>query len=187
MDGETDEELVERVAENDAAAFRRLVDRHFVRSLRMVTRVTGNLADAEEVVQEGFLRLWQHAGRWQPGRARFTTWFYRILMNLCIDRSRRATSAPLEAAGDPPDPGMGAEARLARAEVSDAVALALAELPARQRAALVLCYYEELSNIEAAKALQVSVPALESLLVRGRRALRARLAALDVLGGEGGG
>jgi RNA polymerase sigma-70 factor (ECF subfamily) len=97
------------------------------------------------------------------------------VVNLCLDRRRRKPMAPLEAAGDPADPAPSAELRLAEDQRKRIVADALAALPDRQRAALVLSYYEDVSNIEAAEALGVSVSALESLLVRARKALRAEL------------
>jgi RNA polymerase sigma-70 factor (ECF subfamily) len=182
MDEELDEALVARIAEGEERAFRTLVERHMQRSMRLAQRVLGNAADAEEVVQEAFLRLWTKADTWQPGRGRFTTWFFRILVNLCLDRRRRPAMLPIETAGDPPDPGRSALGKIYDDEVGRAVAGAIAELPERQRAALVLCYYEELSNLEAAQALSISVSALEALLVRARRTLKTRLASLGAVG-----
>jgi len=182
MGEDTDEELVARTAKGEAAAFRQLMERHMQRSLRLATRMMRNASDAEEIVQEAFLRLWTKADTWQPGRGKFTTWFFRVLVNLCLDRKRRPTAQPLEAAGDPVDPAPTAVAEIYRGEVERDVARAVAELPDRQRAALTLCYYEELSNQEAAEALQVSVSALEALLVRARRTLKGKLAALGVQG-----
>lgn len=182
MDQASDEELIERTAGGDEAAFRSLVGRHTQRSLRLAQRMTGNASDAEEVVQEAFLRLWSKADTWQRGRGKFTTWFFRIVVNLCLDRRRRPGFLPLETAGDPPDPRPGATAKIYEDEVGRAVAGALAELPERQRAAVVLSYYEEMSNQEAATALSVSVSALEALLVRARRTLKTRLASLEAAG-----
>jgi RNA polymerase sigma-70 factor (ECF subfamily) len=96
-------------------------------------------------------------------------------VNLCLDRKRRPTMAPIEAAGDPADSRPDAEATLAKSQQDRHVASALQALPERQRAALVLSYFEGLSNVEAAGALELSVSALESLLVRARRALRQEL------------
>jgi RNA polymerase sigma-70 factor (ECF subfamily) len=98
-----------------------------------------------------------------------------VVVNLCLDRRRRKPFAPIEAAGDPPDPSVGAELRLVQDERSRIVSAELQALPDRQRVALVLSYYEELSNVAAAEVLGISVSALESLLVRARRALRDRL------------
>lgn len=118
MDSDSDEALADRVAAGDASAYRQLVDRHVPRTLRLARRLTGNASDAEDVTQDAFLRLWQHGHRWQAGRARFTTWFYRIVVNLCIDRRRRPAFAPLEAAGDPVDDRPDAAAEIDRAHAA---------------------------------------------------------------------
>lgn len=182
MAAESDEALMMRTAKGDGVAFRTLMDRYMVRSVRLATRMMGNASDADEVAQDAFLRLWTKADTWQPGRGKFTTWFFRIVVNLCLDRQRRPRPLPLEAAGDPIDPAKGAVGKIYEKEVSRAVARAISELPERQRAALTLCYYEELSNQEAADALSISVSALEALLVRARRTLKIKLASLGAVG-----
>jgi len=181
----TDEVLVERVAAGDRRAYGLLVDRHLDRTVTVARRILGNQADAEDAAQEAFLRLWQHAERYDAGAARFTTWFYRITTNLCLDRMRRAPSAPLEAAGDPVDPTMNQEQALADSRTRAAVAHAVSELPDRLRAAITLTYDAGLSNADAAKAMDVSVKALETLLVRARRALRDKLAGWSGTGKAG--
>jgi RNA polymerase sigma-70 factor, ECF subfamily len=184
MTDETDETLMGQVAAGDQAAFRLLMDRHIQRSMRLAQRVSGNASDAEEVVQEAFLRLWTKADTWQEGRGRFTTWFFRIVMNLCLDRKRRQPFLPLDAVAEPADQRRNAVEGIYERQVNRQVTDAIAELPERQRAALVMCYYEEMSNIEAAAALSVSVSALEALLVRARRALKIKLASLGALGSK---
>lgn len=179
----TDDELFARAGSGDRAAFAELVGRYLGRAEAIAGRITGNASDAEEIVQEAFLRTWLKAPEWEarearPGRARFSTWFYRVLVNLCIDRRRRLRPVPLEAAADVADPDPGAFERLVRDESAARVAAAIAGLPERQRAALALSYFEEMSNAEAALVLAVSVGALESLLVRARRNLRDALAGL---------
>jgi RNA polymerase sigma-70 factor, ECF subfamily len=170
-----DDALLASSGEGDQRAFQTLVARHLARALSLARRMTGSLAEAEDVAQEAFLRTWQKAPDWRAGEARFSTWLYRVVVNLCLDRKRRKPMAPLEAAGDPLDPAPSAELQMAENQRGRIVAAALAALPDRQRAALVLSYYEGVSNIEAAGALGVSVSALESLLVRARKALRAEL------------
>lgn len=184
MQEDSDQDLLRLVGGGDRQAYRILVERHGRRVIAMAWRMTGNQAEAEDVAQDAFLRVWQHAGAWREQGAKFTTWLYRVVMNLCLDRRRRKPMAPLEAAGDPPDERPGAEATLAAAQQSRQVNDALAKLPDRQRAALVLSYYEGLSNTVAAAALDISVAALESLLVRARRALRAELETRGVLTAE---
>jgi len=176
MDEASDEELMLRIAKGDARAFRKLVPRYAVRAVGLARRITNNDADAEELVQEAFLRVWINAPRWRP-QAAFRTWFYRIVFNLSLNRRRRTLSLPLEEAGDPPDPAVGAGERLERAERDRVLAAAIAALPDRQRAAIQLTYGEELSNAEAAAVLGTSVAGIESLLVRAKRALRESLGA----------
>jgi RNA polymerase sigma-70 factor (ECF subfamily) len=171
----SDEGLMANVAEGDRGAFQQLVERHLDRAVGLAQRILVNRSDAEEVAQEAFLRVWTTAPRWRLDGALFRTWFSRVLVNLCIDRKRRPSFAPIEAAGDPPDPAANAEQKLGQSEEAAAVAAAVAELPERQRAALALCYWQEMSNAEAAEALSLSVGAIESLLVRARRALRVKL------------
>lgn len=178
MSEASDEDLMQRIAGGDRMAFRALVDRHLGRATGFAWRMLGSRAEAEDAVQDAFLRVWQHGPRWRSDGASFRTWFHRILVNLCIDRKRKPRVEPLEAAGDPADERMDSAATLEQSRTAKAVAAAVAELPDRQRAALVMCHYEGLSNIEAAAALKLSVGAVESLLVRAKRALRDRLAVL---------
>lgn len=170
-----DEILMVRAGQGDQPAFQLLVRRHLSRSIALARRMTASASDAEEIAQEAFLRVWTSAPRWRPEGAAFRTWLYRIVVNLCLDRGRRKPFAPLEDAGDPSDPAPDALALLEQQETARRVAAAIEALPDRQRAALVLSYYEGLSNAEAAAVLGVSVSGLEALLVRARRGLRERL------------
>ena len=171
-----DEELVRRVGQADPAAIQAMVARKLPRMLALAQRMLGDPVEAEDVAQEAMLRAWRQAPSWRPGKARFDTWLHRVALNLCYDRLRRRrevlTDAPPERADPAPGPDRGVEA----AQLGDRVNAALARLPERQREAIVLCHYQELGNIEAAALMDVSVEALESLLSRGRRALRAALA-----------
>ncbi len=177
MEEPSDEELMARIADADAVAFERLAQRHGERVRALAFRVTRNRADADEVAQEALLRVWVTAPRWRP-TAQFRTWLYRVVVNLCLDRQRHAPFAPLEAAGDPADPAPDAPTRIADDEAGRAVAAALGDLPDRQRVALVLTYYEGLSNAEAATVLATSVSGIEALLVRAKRSLRVSLGPL---------
>jgi RNA polymerase sigma-70 factor (ECF subfamily) len=173
--GDPDEHLVLRVGRGDGDACRALVERHLGRVVAFAARVLGSAAEAEDVAQEVFTRVWTSAGSWRPGAARFTTWLHRVALNLCLDRLARRREAPLESAPEPVDPGPTPAARLEEAEVRQRVNREIAALPERQRVALALCHYEGLRNIEAAEIMGVTVEALESLLGRARRTLRARL------------
>jgi RNA polymerase sigma-70 factor (ECF subfamily) len=192
MQDESDDALMRRAGSGDKAAFAVLVRRHLARATAVAQRIVANRSDAEEIVQETFLRCWQKAPEWLPandrvagdaaGRAQIGTWLYRVLVNLCLDRRRRPRPVEIEAAAEVADDRANGFDVRAASETSRRVAAAMAALPDRQRAALALCYFEELGNIEAAAALAISVGALESLLVRGRRALKESLADLSPAG-----
>jgi RNA polymerase sigma-70 factor (ECF subfamily) len=173
-----DEALLVRVADGDPAAVRALVSRKLPRIMGLAQRMLGDAAEAEDVAQEAFVRIWRQAPKWRPGQARFDTWLHRVALNLCYDRLRRrrevTTDDPPEVVDEGPAPDRGLEAR----DTGRRVSAALAKLPDRQREAVVLCHYQELGNIEAAAVMGVTVEALESLLSRGRRSLRAALADL---------
>src|SRR5205085_9504025 len=107
----SDEELMVRIAAGNEPAFRELARRHTPLALGLARRVTANAAEAEEVVQEALLRVWINAPRWRPV-ASFRTWFYRIVLNLCLNRRRRAPFLPIETAGEPAASELDAEASL---------------------------------------------------------------------------
>jgi len=171
-----DEDLVRRVGQGDPAAIQAMVARKLPRMLALAQRMLGDPIEAEDVAQEAMLRAWKQAPHWTPGKARFDTWLHRVGLNLCYDRLRRRREIPTEAPPDRPDDGPAPDRGLLAAELGARVDTALARLPERQREAIVLCHYQELTNIEAADLLKISVEALESLLSRGRRALRLTLA-----------
>src|SRR5689334_22807029 len=97
---EPDETLMRRVGRGDQEACRARLERHLGRILALAGRPRGNPAEAEDVAQEVFLRLWTNARRWEP-RARLGTWLHRVALNLCLDRLARRREAPLEAAPEP--------------------------------------------------------------------------------------
>ena len=180
-----DAEDVAKAGRGDRSAAARLIGRHSPRLLTVARRMLGSQAEAEDAVQEVFLRLWTHAARWKPGKAKFETWLYRVTLNQCYDRLRRRPGMPLEAAAevadDAPPPGTGLDESALGREISRA----LEALPERQKAAILLCHFQEQSNIEAAEIMGISVEALESLLARGRRTLRAQLAHVKDFLGDG--
>jgi RNA polymerase sigma-70 factor (ECF subfamily) len=172
----SDDGLLSRIAEGDRRAFAQLMDRHIDRAHGLAKRVLGNKSDAEDVVQDAFLKVWQKAGQWQPGRAQFSTWLYRVVVNRCLDLKRKPVSTALdnvaEQSDDRPDAYEDIAARQRQAEIAAAVA----NLPERQRTAVALSYTAGMSNAQAAETMEISVKAFESLLVRAKRELRGRLA-----------
>lgn len=175
--GAQDAQLLAWSAGGDRCAFDAVVCRHGRFALRVAMRLVGNVMTAEDVVQEAFVRAWSEAAQFDPQRAQFTTWLYRIVVNLCIDQRRRAQPDPLPANFDAVDPALGAEETLEQRERQTALAQALRDLPVRQRAAMTLVYDEGLSGVEAARVLGLSPKAVERLLARGRAFLRTRLRA----------
>lgn len=177
MQDASDNELVAAVAGGDEQACGLLMQRHLGRIVALGRRMMGNQADAEEIAQEVFLRVWTHAERWEPGRAQFGTWLHRVAANLCLDRLRRRRgTADIDEMPDLVSGELAPDARLEADELAARVEEALQQLPERQRAAIVLSYYQELSNSETAEVLDVTIEAVESLLSRGRRQLRKLLA-----------
>jgi len=173
-----DEDLIARVGRGEPAAVQAFVARKLPRIVALARRMLGDAAEAEDVAQETFLRAWKEARRWRPGKARFDTWMHRVALNLCYDRLRRRREHPTDAPPEQTDPGPAPDRGLHALDTGRRVEAALMALPERQREAVVLCHYQELGNIEAAGLMGISVEALESLLGRGRRALRAALADL---------
>lgn len=177
-----DAQLMRLTAEGDAAAFRQLVARHLPRAHAVAYRVLLNREDAEEAVQAAFTKVWANAGRFEPDRSAFSTWLYTIVTRSCLDRTRRfrpKTQSVDDWADTLSDDDPNAEVRLSRQQEARAVREAVAELPASQRIAVAMCYFEGFSNSEAAQSLNMSVKALESLLVRARRRLKTVLGAKD--------
>ncbi len=171
--------LMERIHSGDAAAFRQLSDDHLNSIVRFAFRIVHNHAEAEDIAQETFLRAWQRAGDFEP-RARLTTWLFTIAKNLALDRlraqNRKGTHLVLDEERDRA-PGSERPSQLLVEKVSSIrVERAIASLPERQRIAICLWHEQGLSNPEIATVLSCSVEAVESLLARGRRALRELLA-----------
>lgn len=179
-DEASDEELMARVAAADQNALRELMSRHMRRAIALAERIVGGNVEADDVSQEAFIRVWRNADRFDAKRAKFTTWFCRIVVNLAIDRTRRrGKQAPIEEAGHIPAPGKDAIAVLIEKDQDQTLATALQRLPDRQRAAIALFHMEGLSGRDAAESLGLSEKAFESLLTRARRSLKERVAEME--------
>lgn len=170
-----DEDLMVSIASGNQAAFRILVDRHVHRAHAIAMRTLLQTQDAEEAVQDAFCKVWVNAASFDGSRARFSTWFYRILVNTCLDkiRARPAAHADIRNMEELlPDGQAGQDiAFIVKAE-SVLIMNAVKKLPDRQRIAVVLCYFDGMTNPQAAAALGIHVKALEGLLVRARRQLK---------------
>lgn len=169
---------MKRIARGDAGAFRELSEQYLRPLLTFCTRMLKSQAEAEEVTQEVFLRAWQKADSYEP-RARVSTWLYTIARRMCIDRLRKQTTRGEEFLMDEerdavPRSVHPSELVFKKEEVS-LIHDALLSLPERQRTALSLCHEGGLSGAEIAEVMSISAEAVESLLSRGRRALREKL------------
>lgn len=182
-DDAEDVRLMQLVGRGDTDAFEQLIERHQAMVAGTVARMLGSNSDVEDIAQQVFIRVWKSATRYIP-RAKFTTWLLKITRNLVFNelrRTKRHAHVPLQ-----PDPGTeplplkdeanpGPDASLLEEELQRAIEKAITKLPDTQRMALILRRYEELSYEEIGEILNLSVPAVKSVLFRARTELRARL------------
>lgn len=168
--------LLARVADGDETAFRVLVNRHVAVLVGVARRMLGDGTEAEDIAQETFMRLWRSAADLEIGKPGVKPWLMRVATNLCLDRLRARRRLQVDA--DVPETPVAAKQTrgLEERQLSERVDAALAELPERQRSALVLFHFEGLSQVDVAETMGVSQDAVESLLARARRALRGNLA-----------
>jgi RNA polymerase sigma-70 factor, ECF subfamily len=172
----SDEKLIEAVQAGDAAAFEKLVRRHGDRFFNLGLRLTGNRADAEDILQEAFIRLWRNPFAWKREGGLFTTWFYRVFVNLFLDRRRRFKKTEGDdALADMADESANAEDQLLDNEQDYALIKAVNLLPPQQNVAVQLYYYDGFSQSEAAAVMKMHVKAFESLLYRARQRLKKDL------------
>src|SRR5256885_17061533 len=178
-----DVRLMELVSGGDTSAFEELIERHQSLVAGTVARMLGSNSDVEDIAQQVFIRVWKSARRYVP-RAKFTTWLLKITRNLVFNEMRRAKRHPHLPVQIEPDAEemplrdeatLTPDATLLQRELQEAIEQAITLLPETQRMALVLRRYVELSYEEIADVLDLSVPAVKSLLFRARTELRERL------------
>lgn len=171
-----DSALLARVAEGDEAAFRILIDRHLRAVVGLARRMLGEAAEAEDIAQETMLRLWRMGGQLEVGLGGVRGWLFRVARNLCIDRLRAGQRVRVvdEVPEEIEEPRQLDD--LQAADVSVSVERAMMGLPDRQRTALLLFHNDGLTLVEIGQEMGVSSEAVESLLARGRRGLKAKLA-----------
>ena len=178
-----DVRLMRLVAGGDTSAFEKVIERHQALVAGTAARMLGSNSDVEDIAQQVFIRVWKSARRYVP-RAKFTTWLLKITRNLVFNelrRARRRAQVPLQsdpAAEEIPlkdETNPAPDASLLVNELRQAIEEAIMQLPESQRMALVLRRYEQLSYEEIAEVLDLSVPAVKSVLFRARTELRSRL------------
>ena len=178
-----DVRLMHLVGTGDTQAFEELIERHQSLVAGTVARMLGSNSEVEDIAQQVFIRVWKSAGRYTP-RAKFTTWLLKITRNLVFNelrRTRRRAHVPIQTESEAEEIPLKDEtnpmpdASLLEKELQEAIEKAITELPERQRMALVLRRYEEFNYEQIAEILDLSVPAVKSILFRARTELRARL------------
>jgi RNA polymerase sigma-70 factor (ECF subfamily) len=178
-----DVRLMGLVAGGDTSAFEKVIERHQALVVGTAARMLGSNSEVEDIAQQVFIRVWKSARRYVP-RAKFTTWLLKITRNLVFNelrRARRRAQVPLQsdpAAEEIPlkdETNPAPDASLLEDELQRAIEEAIMQLPESQRMALVLRRYEQLSYEEIAEVLDLSVPAVKSVLFRARTELRTRL------------
>lgn len=179
--GEDDSALMRRVAAGDAQALRAVADRYTGMLYAIAWRMLGDPVEAEDVVQEAMTKLWVNSAGWAASGGGLGAWLRRVATNACVDRRRKPRMLGSDAVPERADDSPSADMLIDEERRARAVAAAMQALPDRQRAAIVLTYYEGVSNAEAASILGVGVKALESLLVRARQGLSRSLAGQGLL------
>ncbi len=173
----SDESLMDLVVKADHEAFSMLVTRYTKMFYAAAYRSCGDQDAAEDIVQEAFLKLWNKPQLWDSSKgAKFSTWFYRVVTNQAIDYMRKKKNTKgsdvLERISDDRD---SVQDEMERTEQEVMLEAIIQDLPERQKTALNLCFYEGLTNKDAAGVMGVSVKALESLLMRAKAGLRDAL------------
>ncbi len=175
--------LMQLVGRGDTGAFEQLIEKHQALVAGTVARMLGSNSDVEDIAQQVFIRVWKSARRYVP-RAKFTTWLLKITRNLVFNemrRTKRRAHVPFQSepgAEDPPlkdETNLAPDASLLETELQRTIEQAILQLPDTQRMALVLRRYEQLSYEQIAEILDLSVPAVKSVLFRARSELRTRL------------
>ncbi len=175
--------LMRLVGAGDTHAFEELIERHQSLVAGTVARMLGSNSEVEDIAQQVFIRVWKSADRYKH-RAKFTTWLLKITRNLVFNelrRTRRRAHVPIQMEPEAEEIPLKDEtnpmpdASLLERELQEAIEQAITELPEKQRMALILRRYEELNYEQIAEILDLSVPAVKSILFRARSELRVRL------------
>jgi RNA polymerase sigma-70 factor (ECF subfamily) len=176
VSGPDDDSLLRRIRGGDHEAFASLVHRHTKRFYSVAYRIVQHRDDAEDIVQAAFLKLWERPDLWDHRKqTKFTTWFYTVVTNLCLDHNKKKRPLPLPDEMELVDGRMGQEDLLHHKQRRALLDGVVQELPNRQQLAITLCFYEGLSNQEAADIVGVNLKALQSLIMRAKTTLKEKL------------
>ena len=175
LSGMSDHALLEAYVNGIPGASKVLTDRFMPKIFAQAFHRILNEADADDITQEAMLRLWRIAPNWEQGNAKISTWLYKIVNNLCVDRIRQRKTEHLEAVSEPIDNRQNVTDSILNKSRANALYSALARLPVRQREAVSMRHLEGISNPEIAEKLELSIRAVESLIARGKRTLSETL------------
>lgn len=174
-------DLMQRISNQEYAALKLLMKNFSGPLFAFAYRFLGTKELAEEVVQDVFMNIWRKASDWQP-KAQLSTFLFQMTRNRCIDETRKASFKKYdEISHELPDSSVSVSERFEKADRERLVKQAVFSLPERQKTVLILCYYEDMSQKEAASVMKISVSALEGLLFRAKKALKEMLKKGDVL------
>jgi RNA polymerase sigma-70 factor (ECF subfamily) len=174
LEEETDESLMVRIQSGDHRAFSVLVHRYTHMFFAAAYRMTADREETEDIVQEAFLKIWKNPQSWNADKGvKFTTWFYKVVVNLSIDKIRRkGRFSAAEFLDQWPDQRSGQQGEMEKKQRQANLEEAIDRLPVKQKTALNLCFYEDLSNREAAEIMGIGIKALESLLMRAKAGIK---------------
>lgn len=175
LSGISDNALLVAYAKGIPGASKVLTDRFMPKIFAQAFHRVRNEADADDITQEAMLRLWRTAPNWKQDNAKISTWLYKIVNNLCVDRMRQRKTEYLEAVSEPIDNRQNVTDSILNKSRANALYSALARLPVRQREAISMRHLEGISNPEIAEKLELSIEAVESLIARGKRTLSETL------------
>ncbi len=175
LSGISDSALLVAYAKGIPGASKVLTDRFMPKIFAQAFHRVRNEADADDITQEAMLRLWRTAPNWKQDNAKISTWLYKIVNNLCVDRMRQRKTEYLEAVSEPIDNRQNVTDSILNKSRANALYSALARLPVRQREAISMRHLEGISNPEIAEKLELSIEAVESLIARGKRTLSETL------------
>jgi RNA polymerase sigma-70 factor (ECF subfamily) len=168
----TDEEIVRRVLEGDAASFELIMRRYNQRLFRVVRGIIGCEAETEDVMQEAYLRAYEHLGQFE-GRSQFSTWLTRIAVHEAMARRRLRLTAPDRLGTAPPSTGRDAVEEASLKELRHVLATAVDALPAELRIVFTLRMVERLSTEQTAECLELTPANVKVRLHRARRSLQS--------------
>ena len=174
MSGASDHELISRVANRDREAFAALYDRLAGRAFGLILKVLRNRTDAEDVLQEAFLQVWNQAARFDPARSVPLGWVLMIARSRATDRLRKKSDVQVEQPSDAPTDAADPTAGLQADETAGRVSAALAALPPEQAEPIRLAFFGGLTHEQVAARLRVPLGTVKTRIRLGMIRLRAR-------------